>query len=93
LNRKLFTCAGFAAATLLSVSAAQAQVIEKDAWAGPEPEAEGQSVVIEFEHRIDGEEQEKMKPGTQDDAPEIEFIIGGQGEDGIAKRGVLKIKD
>ena len=53
----------------------------------------GKGVVIELEHSKGKEAKRGKINESSDRKTEIDFIIGGQGKDGIAKRGVLKISE
>ncbi len=57
-------------------------------------ESASAGVILEFE-QSENEDSKRMKPKKQNEQQPggIDFIIGGQGEDGIAKRGELPVLD
>ncbi len=79
-------------AALILNSPASAQEYEDENLLVPESK-EGQGVVMEFERNDSEDTVSKNKTKAQTGVSEIDFIIGGQGEDGIAKRRVLKVDD
>ncbi len=51
---------------------------------------EGKGVIIELEEEDPGKPAAKKKNTGR---KQVELIVGGQGEDGIAKRATLKVED
>lgn len=55
----------------------------------------GEGVILEFDHGEQADEEDKVQVEKKKPAPRagIEMIVGGQGEDGIAKRKQLQVID
>ncbi len=77
---------------LLSVSGLHIAVAEDsdDLILEEDTTQEGKGVIIELEDEEPGKPVAKKKNTGR---KQVELIVGGQGEDGIAKRGTLKVED
>ena len=80
----LFSC--FCVVSVYANEAAEELILDEEPLEQP-----GNGVVIELDHET--VDKQKPAPRKTTGAKRVEMIVGGQGDQGIAKRNTLKVED